>query len=678
MYFCKYDYIKIDFDEPIDIYATLKLHHNKATVNGSTVTLQNTIMTYYFYDSDNKLLLSKKSSTDSIETIVDLEDVSSVRIVPQSSMSLIKEFEFFSKADPIICVYSANYKNISLDWNEVTQASAYEVYNNNVLVDTVTDTNYELEGLIPGIAYNIKIKSICESYASSVWQESIETKNFFVNVTDEEYTSATIKVDEFEGAISYEYQLDDNSPITSNTSIHKFEDLTPDTSYTVKVRVKLSDDVYSGWRIIEFKTLEPPKVPPNKPVRIEVIETTTDSIHVSVSEVMFATSYVWYLNNKEIAQTNDLEYIFENLDDNKTYTLSCRSMNEYGKSRYSVVKLVRTLEKVKPKVTSVTSSNGGYTDSGNLKKNINWQGSNVVEGYELYIDGVLVKEFDSTTNESVIDFEELGLDDGFHDIEVKPKDPNGIGYKVRISNQSTSNEDLDEVVGFIDEASQILKRAGMFLVLSIVMMALTFVSTLFLFNKFKLSLVTTTSEQLEADPDKAMAIDFKKNDGMDKQFKELADVSEDSYFKAKKENDKADKTVSKDKESKKATKKKSEDNDLSPATDYVPRYKLKNKSQMTVQLSNSRKNIDINDIDNYLKYSKLNKYDKQLIKNAHGDWEKKSKFKKFNHMGSKDKNLSLGGYRDKSIKGGDTVASKSDIKSLEKRIIDEVNSKTTQ
>ncbi|SHJ54308.1 fibronectin type III domain-containing protein [Paramaledivibacter caminithermalis] len=634
-------------------------------------------MKIIFY-GENGLVIYEKSlpgaaSGGSIN--VQVEGVKRVRLYRYSGSgrSLFEEIDFtpmLPKMGDLVCTYDTAISKINLSWNDLGEGVTYKLYLNNNLIETFDNStlNYTINNLTSNTTYEIKIIASKEGYRDAVFIDNITTLNYFSfsptntdsNVGD---TWINVKWDEVSEAIGYQVQIDDGEIINVNDLSYRFEELQSDTSYTVKIRTAFEGDLYSDWTIINAKTLLPPEVPPYKPDSLEILQVDTDSVKVKVSDTLYADSYIWYLNNNMVAETTEREYTFTGLKENTSYSVACRAKNEYGESRFPVSRLVKTLEIPKPKVTSVSTQNAGYSAGGGLIKQVTWDSENVEEGFELYVDGALVGEYDALTNEAALNFEELGLEDGYHDIEIRPKDADGVGYKVRITNQGTDNEDMDQVVGFMDKALQVIKKGGIYFLIILISFGLSMFGAQFLFNKFKLSLVTTTPEQLEAEPDEAMSVDFKKKDGMDKQFKEIADRAEDGYFRNKKENIRFDKNI------------KQENKEAKVITRYVPKYRMKNKTEMVVKVSAGYRNIDLGDLDNYLKYARMNEYDKQLIKNAVEDWKKKSNFNKFVHISSNNKKLTLGGYKMKEEKKPIEGGVKNNVKKTEEEVIREYENK---
>lgn len=625
-------YIKINFENLQDIKS---IKYKKG---------YSTSFRIYFYNENGDLIKNYNCLYKDEVYLVDLnvEGVKSIKIQRTSSRGGggFYELEFYPmlpKMGDLVVGHTKTIKKINLTWNDL-DADKYYVYLNNELIRTFDSsvTNYTIEDLTSNQTYDVRVEASKEGYRNAKFQESITTLNYFSfsptnpnsNVGD---TWIKVNWKDVNEATGYQIQIDDNEIINVDGTSYRFDNLLAGTEYLVKIRSVFEGNLYSDWTVINTKTLNPPEVPPYKSDRLDIIETGTDFIVVQVSKTLYADSYIFYIDNKKIQETAERTFTFTGLEENTSYTLSCRSKNEYGESRFPVARLVKTLGILKPKVTNVKSGNAGYSASGGLNKKVTWESENVKEGYELYIDGTLVGEYDLNTKEAIIDYEELGLDDGFHDIEIKPKDPEGIGYKFRLTNQGTGNEDLDRLVGYQDKALQIIKRGGIYLLIAIISFAIGLLGARFLFNKWKLGLVTATPEQIEADPDQAMKVDKQDRHVFDKQAKQIADNVENRYYDRKKN----------EKEKKKITNK-------------VPAYRMKDKNTMILSTSTSaKKRVELDDLDNYLKYARMSKYDKQLVRNAVEDWKRRSNTRKFFHLSSNSKELSLGGYVMKDKERGD-------------------------
>lgn len=604
-----------------------------------------------FYDRDNKLMktIFTNYGEDGLGHYqifnydINLEGVKKVKIVNRNYYDVLalQEIEFFQMPPTmgdLAGTYDTTISRINLSWNDLGEGVTYKLFLNNSLVETFDNAtlNHTFEDLISNTSYEVKILASKEGFRDSIFVDNIKTLNFFSfpptnpnsNVGD---TWISVKWSGVNEAVGYQVQIDDGEIINIDDLNYRFTNLKPDTNYTVKIRTVFEGGLYSEWKVMEIRTLPPPEVPPYKPDRLDILENGYNSIKVEVSKTLYADSYVWYLNSRKISETVERIFVYEGLKESTSYTLSCKPKNEFGESRFGAVRLVTTLEIQKPRVTSVKTENAGYSGSGGINKKLTWEGKNVNQGYEVWIDGKKVADYDVDTTSSVIDYDKLGLEDGFHDIEIKPKDPNGIGYRVKVTNKGTGNEDIDNVVGKIDTSLQHIKKGGLYLLILLIIFSISMFGALFLFNKFKLGLVTTTPEQIESDPDQAMTVDKKDRHVLDKQVKQIADNIEDRYYERKKE-----------------------EKEVKRITNKVPAYRMKDKKQMIVRLSSGHKRVEIDDFGKYLEHAKLSKYDKQMLKNAVEDWNKKSQTKQFFHISSNNKKLSLGGYimKESNVEGG--------------------------
>ena len=123
-------------------------------------------------------------------------------------------------------------------------------------------------------------------------------------------------------ATSYNVQVNDNEIETTTDIMKQLLDLTPSTTYTVKVR-SICEDTASDWVTTTFTTLEDVQPEPcDKPTDLNVTSTTTS---LTLTWNGTATSYDVQLNDETIQTTSQTTYTFTGLTPKTTYTLKVRS-----------------------------------------------------------------------------------------------------------------------------------------------------------------------------------------------------------------------------------------------------------------------------------------------------------------------------------------------------------------
>jgi hypothetical protein len=551
-------------NDPYSSYSMGSGGGHSATINLSIpcniqyFKIKGTIYSLYvlMYDSNDNVLYSSKVNIgfNQISNFVvnksGIKKIYMYSVASDPNSNNVFEFEIYGTTQQLespVLVYQSTVKKINVSWNSVSNAQKYKVYLNNVFQAETIDLSYTFENLIPDTDYTVKVEAVADGWAPASSTVTVRTKSYFsappqqgdTNVTDR---TAKIQWSAVEDTKYYEVRLGtDGQIIQTNDLSYIFENLDAETEYTAYVRQVNLSDIASEWTVINFKTLPPPEVPPPKPDNLTLLEKGEDYIKVEVSETLYAQGYNFYLNNSKVTSQQERIYTFENLNPGTVYSVSVRAFNQYGESRFPTGLIVQTDEPKIPTVTNVTNSwsgSGGFPS----KQTVSWDAKYVQQGFRVKVNGTEIGTYGPDVRSAEIDFNQLGLEPGLHEVEVVPLDQNGKSYTLKVNTKSTGNQDFDKILGYFTDGLNYIKKAGNYFLLGIISFVVLFLVIVFLFNKWKLGLITRNPEQLEANPDQALknelvtSGDPLPNNPLDVQTYKAAKDSESGYYKQKEEN----------------------------------------------------------------------------------------------------------------------------------------------
>lgn len=259
----------------------------------------------------------------------------------------------------IINIFS-NHESIFISWSKIENAVYYELVLNGVTIITEYN-NYTFTGLQENTEYTIYLRS--------------KSGSFYY--TDSDYTSITVFTTEYSntpiqlqspklnnikttpnsiyiewnkvfGAIGYELALNGKDFIRLDYTNYEFNNLVPDTTYTIILR-SIGDNYYyqnSEYRI-EYITTDPPPTALNSP-EIILYSTTQSSIFIKWKVVEKAVAYKVSIYSKnldysKVYYTKDNVYLFEKLFPANIYIVSITAIADYIynlDSEESIVELV--------------------------------------------------------------------------------------------------------------------------------------------------------------------------------------------------------------------------------------------------------------------------------------------------------------------------------------------------
>ena len=155
----------------------------------------------------------------------------------------------------------------SVSWTAEDGESAWQICLNddeNNLIDVNTNA-YELTGLTSETLYNVKVRVSCGNGSYSNWTRNISFTTLIscfrpTNLAVSNIGATTASLSWSEGSNETAWQIcinnDEDSLIDINANSYDLAELTPETTYNVKVRANCAEEGYSNWTSnVSFTTI---------------------------------------------------------------------------------------------------------------------------------------------------------------------------------------------------------------------------------------------------------------------------------------------------------------------------------------------------------------------------------------------------------------------------------------
>lgn len=319
---------------------------------------------------------------------------------------------------------------VNLNWSSVNKADKYQIFVDvpnfgEVNIGEVTSTNAMVYGFKEGKKYGFSVRA-CQTLSSGElnYGEKSSIKYCTINynkddsnnnteisnigtvkdvkvssITDTEVTVSWSKNSDADG---YEVLLSKNNGTyktvadKSGTKAYLY-DLTPDTSYRVKVipyeKVNGTKKYGEESSYVKFVTEEEEDYTPDKVKNVSVTKVTESSAYVSWSSVSNATGYNIYVskNNGEFkywGNTTSNNYTLKDLDDDTNYKVKVEAYRKVNgkeyKGSYSTAKSFKTEEKKKT-TTLDTVTHLEVEIKNRNEAYLTWWPVEDATGYEVYI-----------------------------------------------------------------------------------------------------------------------------------------------------------------------------------------------------------------------------------------------------------------------------------------------------
>ncbi|MFZ5968224.1 MAG: fibronectin type III domain-containing protein [Bacillota bacterium] len=284
----------------------------------------------------------------------------------------------------------ATRNTITVTWNSVNGATAYDIEVDGNIISNGNSTNYVHSGLIPNTNHTYRIRSINPA-GKSGWSDMItvitQDQELPVpqNIVVEPYKTKVRMVWDMIPGLTYQLEVDGNLKSLGSVSEYIHDNLLPDTEHSYRVR-SVKDGSYSDWsRLIVVRTkADIFTVPTN-------VQGDADDTKITVSweAVTDADGYDIDVDGTIIDNGNNTSFVHEGLDPGSSHTYKVRARNGSDVSQWSEPITVATYTLPKPGNITTTATETEIT--------VSWSSVMGAESYEMKVDGNSIKNITGTT-----------------------------------------------------------------------------------------------------------------------------------------------------------------------------------------------------------------------------------------------------------------------------------------
>lgn len=226
--------------------------------------------------------------------------------------------------------------SITVSWDALDGATAYELALDGELVDVGSVTAYTLSGLTPNTWHVFRLRAKSGDLAGA-WSDTFRRMTGLGTpvITSMKSFSAEIEIrwGEVDGAEGYDVEVDGTVTDNGTASMYLHKGLKAGSEHTYRVRAKAGES-YSEWSegVTVIVMSDVPK--------ILYTTSTTESITVYWSAVPGSTSYDVEIDGKVIlgvptVASEQPKYVFRSLKPNTMHVFRARATNQGGSSAWS-------------------------------------------------------------------------------------------------------------------------------------------------------------------------------------------------------------------------------------------------------------------------------------------------------------------------------------------------------
>ena len=320
-------------------------------------------------------------------------------------------------------VSNITHESAEINWDAATDnrgVTAYEVYVDGNLYNTVTNTQIVLTGLDEEQSYQVTVRALDAAANEGPLSDALSftTIKYVDTVSPSEVTGVAVDNITFEsadlswvaatdniGVVSYEVYLNNSLVTTTAETTFVLSNLSADTDYEIYIMaVDAAGNKSTTANILTFKTLEAPDTEaPSKVVNVDVSNITHNSATVNwdtATDNKGVTGYLIYLDNNLYETVNTTSVELTSLNELQSYDVQIKAVDAAGNDGdLSDVVTFSTIEYVDDVAPSDVQGLS-VTNITHESASLNWNDAtdNIgVVSYEIYLNNNLLSNTSGTS-----------------------------------------------------------------------------------------------------------------------------------------------------------------------------------------------------------------------------------------------------------------------------------------
>ena len=274
--------------------------------------------------------------------------------------------------------------SVDISWNEVNEASSYDIEVDGQIIDNDISKTYTHANLNQGTEHTYRIRGKnAEIYGE--WSEPVQIWTLPDAPTNIRTTPSSISIDiswdAVIGASGYDIEVYGKPVDNGNSTTYTHTGLEANTQRTYRVRAKNSSGVGEWSDVFAAATL------PASAVNLHV-KASYNSLEVIWNPQAGALAYDLEIDGATILELTETKYIHQGLTSNSEHTYRVRSKNKVGTNEQYFVS--DWSEYVKAVVLPSVPNNFEVATVTSSAITLDWEQVTGATGYEIEIDGKLI------------------------------------------------------------------------------------------------------------------------------------------------------------------------------------------------------------------------------------------------------------------------------------------------